>query len=164
MEKMIFKTIILFLLIAVLPACENIDMDLYDQVSFRTQESPRLINPAGSVPAFGAKIDYAEIDPARLESPFKFDEETAQRGKVVYDIFCSLCHGKTGEANTKVAEKMDITPFDISGESSAELTDGEIFVKILASESIMPNYRSELTDKEAWEITSYVRALQERMH
>ncbi len=163
MDRTTFKIISLLLLPAVLAACEIVDRDLYDQVSFRTQESPRKTNPPGSVPAFGTKINYAEIDPATLAPLFKLDKEVAMRGKSVYDIFCLVCHGKTGKADTKVAGKMDITPIDITEESSMELTDGEIFVKIFDSEAIMPGYRNDLTDKEAWEITAYVRKLQGRL-
>lgn len=163
MAKTTFKIIALLLLPAVFAACEIVDRDLYDQVSFRTQESPRKTNPPGSVPAFGRKINYAEIDPATLAPLFKFDEEAAQRGKTAYDIYCLVCHGKTGKSDTKVAGKMDITPIDITEEGSMELTDGEIFVKIFDSEAIMPGYRNDLTDKEAWEITAYVRKLQGRL-
>ncbi len=151
----------LWLLIAILFVfgCENIDGDLHDQVSFRVQESPRRLNPVGSIPVYHRKIDYSNIDAVTLAPPFQLGSEVAGRGKKLYSIYCLVCHGTTGEADTKVADKLDVTPFDLT--ELTDSTDGEIFWKILASDSIMPRYRNELTDKEAWEITAYVRKLQE---
>jgi len=151
----------LWLLIAMLFVfgCENIDGDLHDQVSFRVQESPRRLNPVGSIPVYNRKIDYSNIDAVTLAPPFQLGTEAADRGKKLYSIYCLVCHGKTGEADTKVADKLDVTPFDLT--ELTDSTDGEIFWKILASDSIMTRYRNELTDKEAWEITAYVRKLQE---
>ncbi len=153
----------LALLIAILFVfgCENIDGDLHDQVSFKTQESPRRLNPEGSIPTYNHKIDYSFNDPVTLEAPFALDEVSAGKGEKLYSIYCQVCHGKTGLSDTKVAEKMDATPFELTEEGTVVLTDGEIFWKIVASDGLMPKYRNELTDKEAWEITAYVRKLQE---
>lgn len=153
----------LFLLILLLAqtGCENIDMDMHDQVSFRTQESPRLLNPPGSVPMKGRKKDYSQIDPVTLEPPFLFSTVAPEDGKRGYDLYCRVCHGETGRSDTPVANKLDLTPFDLTEDATKMMTDGEIFWKIVASDSVMPSYRNELTDKQAWEITAYVRKLQD---
>lgn len=155
------KRATLILAVILLAGCENVDRDLYDQVSFRTQESPRRLNPQGSIPVYGSKFNYENTDPATLAPPFSLNEKTALRGKPLYEIYCQVCHGKAGISDTKVALKLDTTPFDLIEEGTKELTDGEIFKKILVNDMMMPNYRNELTDKEAWEITAYVRNLQE---
>ena len=140
--------------------CENVDRQMYNQVSFKTQEYPRRINPVGSVPMYGARINYADIDGSTLEPPVTLDDKTAALGKKLFMIYCAVCHGKTGKAESPVAEKMDMQPFDLTEVDTVALTDGEILVKILASDGIMPNYRNELSDSEAWEIVAYVRMLQ----
>lgn len=139
--------------------CENIDGDLHDQVSFRVQESPRRLNPVGSIPVYNYKTDYSNYEPVTLEPPFDLDTEVASRGKKLYSIYCLVCHGENGNANTKVAAKLDFTPFELT--ELSDVTDGEIFWKILASDGVMARYRNELTDKEAWEITAHVRKFQE---
>lgn len=154
------KLLTILLVMIFIPGCENVDMDMYHQISFKPQEAPRRSNPARSVPAFGTRLDYSDIDGTTLESPFSLDDSAAGRGKDLYETFCAICHGQDGISDTKVAQKMDVMPFDLAEESVMELTDGEIFVKILASDTVMSKYRNELTDKEAWEITAYVRSLQ----
>lgn len=151
----------LLLSILLVFGCENVDRDLYDQVSFRTQESPRRLNPVGSTPMFNYKIDYSDVDPATLAPPFPLSAEAANNGKPLYDIYCLVCHGSTGKSDTKVADKMDYRPFGLTEKGTIAMTDGEIFWKILVADSVMPKYRNELSDKEAWEITAYVRKLQE---
>jgi len=141
-----------------LSACENVDRDLWSQITYKPQEAPRMFNPQNSVPRFGARKDFSEVEGATLEPPVPL-AGLAGKGKGLYDIYCEVCHGAKGRADTPVAAKMDVEPFDLTGESTAALTDGEIFIKILASDTVMPNYRNELTDDEAWAITAYVRKL-----
>ena len=157
------RTGTLFLLLAAalaLMGCENVDRQMYNQVSFKTQEYPRRTNPVGSVPMRGTRINYADIDGSTIEPPVALDDKTAAAGKKLFMIYCAVCHGKNGKAESPVAEKMDMQPFDLTEVDTVSLTDGELLVKILASDGIMPNYRNELSDREAWEIVAYVRMLQ----
>lgn len=143
-----------------LASCEIVDKNMYNQVSFKTQKEPVKRNPKGSLPVNGIKTDYGERDPATLEPPFPLDERAAANGKPLYAMYCVPCHGENGRFETKVALKMDVQPFDLTGESAKEMTNGQLFAKILSSESVMPKYRSELTDAEAWEVAAFVRKLQ----
>lgn len=149
--------LLLFLLLA---SCEIVDKDMHNQVSFKTQKEPVKRNPEGSLPVTGLKVDYSERDPATLEPPFPLDETAAGKGKPLFAIYCVACHGENGKSETKVALKMEVQPFDLIAQSAKEMADGQLFAKILSSESIMPKYRSELTDAEAWQITAFVRQLQ----
>jgi mono/diheme cytochrome c family protein len=144
-------------------ACENVDKNLHDQISPKIEKVKSIPAPAGAVPILGTarKIDWALIDPAKIVPPAPLNADSAQRGKKHYDIYCTPCHGPTGNADTKVAAKMDLTPPQlISDRAKNELKDAEIFVKILASDSLMPRYRAELEDNEAWDVVAYVRQLQ----
>ncbi len=157
------RRILIVLAIAFLgTGCENYDRDLWEQSSFKTQEAPRKWKPARSVPITGLIENYREIEGVTLSSPFEFTNDAKAAGKPLYDVYCAICHGMTGRSDTLVAQKMETMPFDLTESSTVELTDGEIFVKILASEGEggMPNYRNELTDEETWQITAYLRKLQ----
>ena len=140
--------------------CENVDMQMHDQVTYKVQEYPKRTNPRGSVPTRGSRDKYEDVEGRALEPMIPMDEATARRGKKLYDIYCAVCHGITGRAESQVAQKMDLQPFDLTDEDILALTDGEIFIKIVASDTVMPNYRNQLSDVEAWEIVAYVRQLQ----
>lgn len=143
-----------------LTACENVDRDMYDQISLKPQEAPRLLNPAMSVPMFGRKVDYENTDGRLLASPFAEDADAPNRGKKLFNIYCSPCHGPDGKSATPVALKMDAPPPDLTGDSSKELTEGQVFIQMLTTGAFMPKYRSELTDEEAWEVAAYLSHLQ----
>jgi mono/diheme cytochrome c family protein len=154
------KRFVLFALVLSLSACEIVDRDMYEQVSFKVQEAPRLTNPEGSVPMYGKKTSYEDVDGKLLASPFAEDPDAPLRGKKLYDIYCSPCHGVDGKSATPVSAKMESPPPDLTEASSAELTEGEVFVQIMTQGAFMPKYRSELTDKEGWEIAAYLGHLQ----
>ena len=139
--------------------CENVDKDLHDQITYRTQEAPRRWNPERSIPVSGRRKDYGDVNGVTLASPFR-PGAAAKSGEKLYGIYCAVCHGADGKSKTPVADKLDVRPFDLTAESARELADGEIFVKMLTSDTVMPSYRNELTDREAWQITAYVRRLQ----
>ena len=143
-----------------LASCEIVDRDMHNQISFKTQEEPVKRNPEGSLPVTGLKVDYGERDAATLEPPFPLDGTAAEKGKPLFIMYCAACHGENGKSESKTALKMEVQPYDLTAPSAKEMTDGELFSKILSSESVMPKYRTELTDAEAWQVTAFVRKLQ----
>ena len=145
-----------------LAGCENVDKGLWDQNYAKVEKVKSIPPPAGAVPMLGSnrKIDYGQVDIKTIVPPFPLDVTSAYRGKGMYDIYCSPCHGLTGEADTRIAKKMDLAPPPLTSDKvKKEFKDAEIFVKILANDSLMPKYRAELDDNEAWDIVAYVRTL-----
>lgn len=157
------NAILLLAVTAITVGCENVDQHMHDQPSVRVEKALLIPPPAGVVPALGTvvKTDYSSVDGVTLTAPYALEAESAARGKALYNVYCMPCHGETGKANTRIALKMDVTPFDVVQDSTKALTDGEIFVKIVASQGLMPNYRNELEDNEAWDVVAYVRSLQQ---
>jgi mono/diheme cytochrome c family protein len=143
-------------------SCENVDRSMYDQKYAKVEKVEAVLPPAGSVPALGMKIkiDYSQVDLKKLAPPFPLDARAGERGAGLYGVYCAPCHGITGNSDTKIARKMDLAPPALTTDRvRKELGDSEIFVKILASDSLMPKYRAELEDNEAWEIVAHVRGL-----
>jgi len=155
--------LISIMLFAALPACENYDLDMHDQVSFKVQESPRLLPPVGSVTVHQERVDYADVDGVTLENLFPKNERTLAEGKKLYGIYCLPCHAADGTTNSMpVADKMEPRPADLTSEAVTSLTEGEIFHRIVEGFGIMPAYKRDLSDEEAWYVTEYVMKLQIR--
>ncbi len=143
-------------------SCENVDRNMYDQIYAKVGKVEAVPPPAGTVPALGTKIkiDYSQVDLKKLAPPFPLDAKAGERGAGLYGVYCAPCHGTTGNSDTKIAKKMDLTPLALTTDRvRKEMGDAEIFVKILASDSLMPKYRAELEDNEAWDIVAHVRLL-----
>lgn len=149
--------IILMAVFALLPACENYDLDMHDQVTFRTQEFPRFRRPVNSVPLHMGRVDYSNVDGVTLQSPYPMGEKEIATGKKLFEIYCTPCHGSDGTTTgMPVADKMDPRPADITGEAVISLTEGEIFQRIVEGFGIMPAYKRDMTDEEAWGVTAYI--------
>jgi mono/diheme cytochrome c family protein len=153
-----------FLLAAALVACENVDKDMHQQVTFRHQKAPFIPAPKGSKPVNAPRVDYSSVDPVTLTSPVATNQQTGEEGRKLYDIFCIACHGQDGSTNaTPVADKYEPRPANLKNEAALSLTEGDIFVKIVNEQmGIMPSYRYELSDAEAWMVVAHVIKLQGR--
>jgi hypothetical protein len=64
--------------------------DMQYQISINYQESPRLLPPEGAVPVQGLAIIPDEFP----VNPILSDEISLQRGKLLSDIHCQVCHSQ----------------------------------------------------------------------
>ena len=153
------------IMLAALAACENYDLDMHDQITFKAQEAPRFVRPPKSVTVRAPRVSYADVDGVTLVSPIKRgDEKTLAQGQKLYNIYCMPCHGADGTTKgAPVADKLEPRPADLQSEAVVALTEGEIFHRIVEGFGIMPSYKRDLTDEEAWSVTEYITAkLQKR--
>lgn len=160
---MIRKALVSIIALTVFAGCENYDMQMRDQAAFKHQEYPAITAPDGAVPITGKRVDYSEVDGALIANPHEGEAGLAEKGKRLFGHFCVPCHGADGTtAGSPVADKFDPRPANLQDSAVMELTEGEIFQTVLDGVGAMPGYRYELSDKEAWEVTSFVLSLQDR--
>jgi len=152
----------------------NLDMDF--QQKFGPQEAnPFFGNNAamrspvpGTVPRGELRADSA-LYRARTESgdyveeiPIAVTQEVLERGKDRYNIYCSVCHGKTGAGNGIIMRgDYGYTPassYHIDRLRNAP--DGYIYDVIANGVRNMPAYGQKVPVMDRWAIVAYVRALQ----
>ena len=157
------SNILLLIFAVTLVSCENYDLDMHNQVAYKLQEYPRFLPPAGSVPINEARVDYSNTDGSLLVNPHRGEKGLLETGKKLFDIYCLPCHAEDGTTvGMPVADKFEMRPADLTNEAVMELTEGEIFQAILDGAGIMPAYRVDLSDHEAWAVTAHVLKLQKR--
>jgi len=145
---------------ALLPGCEKIDRDMWDNPAFKSQEAPLRLPPQGSVPTKGKERIPSPGEARTLRNPVKPSEWTLSQGKELYGIFCTPCHGKTGAGDGPVAGKMVPTPVGLRpGSPAGTLSDGELFLVLTSGSGGMPAFRADLSPEERWKIVSYLRTL-----
>ncbi len=126
------------------------------QASFRPMEAPLPV-PEGSIPIEGVAYVAGEGAP---ENPVAADSASLERGKLLYDINCALCHGVIGQGNGQVAEKLRRQPADLTGANVTTLSDGDIFIIITDGvQNLMPALRENLDVRDRWDVVNYVRRL-----
>lgn len=97
------------------------------------------------------------------ENPMEITEELLYRGQDRYDIFCSMCHGGTGDGRGIIMEgQYGYVPAPSFHEQRIrEQPDGEIYSAIYEGVRTMPSYKTQIPVEDRWAIVAYVRALQQ---
>jgi Cytochrome C oxidase, cbb3-type, subunit III len=104
--------------------------------------------------------------------PFKMTEDNLVRGLNRYTIFCTPCHGPLGDGNGKIVERGYLKPTSYHGENSRGFGRyrvdqslktapvGYYFEVISKGFGGMPDYASQISPEDQWNIIAYIRVLQ----
>jgi mono/diheme cytochrome c family protein len=84
-----------------------------------------------------------------------------ERGVLVYQNFCTPCHGPTMGGDGAVALRGYPAPPNLRGEKSMTLAEGQMFHILTFGQKNMPSHASQLSVDDRWSVISYVRALQQ---
>jgi mono/diheme cytochrome c family protein len=104
----------------------------------------------------------AERAGRELASPFQGPAPAAAlaRGKAVYETFCLVCHGATGEGDGPLIPKYPNPP-SYASERLLAMPDGQIFHVITrGTGGLMPGYAAQITPEDRWQVVLWVRHLQ----
>jgi len=122
--------------------------------------------PPGTLARDEHAFHYSNTDADRkragreLVNPFPPTHENIERGRLVYEAFCLVCHGISGEGDGPVVPKFPNPPNFHSIESKA-LSDGEMFHVITLGRNRMAGYASQLQWDDRWQVIHYIRVLRE---
>ncbi len=93
--------------------------------------------------------------------PVAVDEALLDRGQQRFDIYCSVCHGKTGAGNGIVQNIGNwATVANLQDDRIRIMPDGQIFSTITNGKNTMGAYGPVIAVEDRWAIVSYVRVLQ----
>tara|TARA_B100001248_G_scaffold261981_1_gene255355 strand:+ start:7110 stop:7649 length:540 start_codon:yes stop_codon:yes gene_type:complete len=95
-----------------------------------------------------------------LVNPFSGNEQVLEKGKLLYDTYCMVCHGPKGLGNGTVADKMLVKPPVMNSEKVVSWSDGRIYHVITDGQGLMGSYASQISKEDRWKIVNYVRQLQ----
>jgi mono/diheme cytochrome c family protein len=93
--------------------------------------------------------------------PSAVTKEMMERGRDRYNIFCAPCHSRVGDGNGFVPSRgfSKVPPsFHIARLQKAPL--GYFYSVITEGFGVMPDYASQISPQDRWDIVAYVRALQ----
>lgn len=94
--------------------------------------------------------------------PFTVNATALKRGAERFIIFCSPCHGVTGDGKGNIMEyKYPIPPTSMYEQKVYDMADGNIYEVISNGIRNMPSYREQIPPDDRWRIVAHVRALQD---
>jgi hypothetical protein len=113
---------------------------------------------------------HMRLDPARFtgkvggldvtEFPFPITRADMGRGQERFNIYCSPCHGRTGDGQGMIVKRGFRVAGNYHTEKLRRAPVGHFFDVITNGFGAMPSYASRVPVDDRWRIIAYVRALQ----
>ena len=98
------------------------------------------------------------------EFPFAIDQQVLDRGQERYNIYCTPCHGRTGAGNGLVVQRGYRQPPSYHIDRLRQADVGHFFDVMTNGFGAMPDYRTQISPRDRWNIVAYIRALQLSQH
>ncbi len=116
----------------------------------------------GLMPAPFAQTDLLSPVVQNLPNPVPADPASLERGEVLFNRICAVCHGPTGVgAQANIIEKWSLLmAYNLSGPVVAGFSDGYIYGIMRVGRGLMPPYGHQISHFDRWNIVNYVRVLQ----
>lgn len=94
------------------------------------------------------------------EFPMPVTAEVMARGQERFNVFCSPCHGRTGEGNGMIVQRGFRQPPSYHEDRLIEAPPGHFFDVMTNGFGAMQDYASQVPVADRWAIAAYIRALQ----
>lgn len=156
---------ILMLIFPAMVAAWPWSTDMMNQPSIKPQEAGILPFPKRSIPVMGIPTTVKNREEAKgLTNPVPVSKVSLKKGRRLYRIYCAVCHGLTGKADTPVSAKIGGIGL-VDEYVQKTLTEGWLFGTISFGSYIMPAYgvpneqggSNDLSVEERWHVVNYVR-------
>ena len=168
--RMLPRALVLVVMSAALGACRQ---DMHDAPRYEPLEgsaffadgrSSRVL-PANTVARGQLREDdhlyTGKVDgQLAVEFPMPVTSETMARGQERFNVFCSPCHGRTGEGNGMVVQRGFRQPPSFHEDRLLNAPVGYYFDVMTNGFGAMQDYAAQVPVADRWAIAAYVRALQ----
>lgn len=125
------------------------------------QGTPAAATGPQPTQANGAAPQGAAAYPDDVEVfPIQVTKETVRRGKERYEIFCTACHGLTGNGDGMVVRRGFRRAASFNDDRLRQAPVGHFFDAISNGWGAMPSYAPQIPPQDRWAIVAYIRALQ----
>ena len=144
-----------------LAACNDISMtqqkryDTYTPAALFPDGTEAQTLPAGVVAQ--GDLDRA----AEIATPPKADARLLARGQQRYNIYCSPCHGLSGDGDGMIVRRGFPAPPSYHSGRLRSAPAQHFFDVITDGYGVMYSYGARVEPRDRWAIVSYIRALQE---
>ena len=179
--KIVLKTSYLLLVTLLIVSCNDTkttrkvrymaDTDMYNSVPYDAYTiNPNFKNGqtsqapvAGTLSRTASFYDIPNTEPGylfakdSLKSPLETNEKNLEKGKYLFGIYCSVCHGDAGDGQGILMKNEKF--LGVPNYKDREITQGSIYHVIMYGRNLMGSHSSQLTELERWQIAQYVEKL-----
>ena len=94
-----------------------------------------------------------------LKSTLDSTQVDLVRGKVLYDIYCGICHGNKGDGQGNLVKREKILGIPSYDDAGRAINEGSIYHTIYYGKNAMGSYANQLNQEERWQVVAYVLKL-----
>jgi mono/diheme cytochrome c family protein len=94
-----------------------------------------------------------------LKSPLDSTQVNLDNAKVLFEIYCGICHGVKGDGQGNLVKREKILGIPRYDDPARAINEGSIYHTIYYGKNAMGSYANQLNEKERWEVVSYVLKL-----
>jgi mono/diheme cytochrome c family protein len=165
-----WRTVVVISLTLALVACRQ---DMHDAPRYEPLEEAPFFSDGGSsrvlVANTVARGQLREDDhfytgkvdgQLAAEFPMPVTAEVMARGQEQFNVFCTPCHGRTGEGNGMIVQRGFRQPPSYHEDRLINAPPGHFFDVMTNGFGAMPDHRSQVPVPDRWAIAAYIRALQ----
>ena len=96
--------------------------------------------------------------------PVTVTREFLARGRERFEIYCAVCHGRTGAGDGMIVQRGFPRPPSYHEERLRTAPPGHFFDVITQGYGVMYSYAGRVEPRDRWAIVAYIRALQLSEH
>jgi mono/diheme cytochrome c family protein len=161
------------LALAALPALTGCHDDMFNQPRYEPLERSEFFDDhrssrplvAGTVVYRAKRTDDVlhtgrEDGELATELPIELTAALLRRGQERYNIYCSVCHARTGDGNGMIVQRGYRQPPTYHSDRLRGVPVGHFFDVITNGFGAMPSYALQVPTEDRWAIAAYIRALQ----
>ena len=155
--------------------------NMYESVAYETNaESDAFNSPTGlqgkvgQLPAEGSikrgfiPYEYPNtpealvaVKAANLPSPLDPSKVDAKKGEELFNIYCAICHGTTGDGKGKLVKQEKF--LGVPSYKDREINQGSIFHVETYGLNAMGSHANQLSQEERWQVAAYVMQLKSKL-
>jgi mono/diheme cytochrome c family protein len=95
-----------------------------------------------------------------VDFPIPVNRDVVLRGRERYNIFCSACHGMTGNGDGMIVRRGFRRAASFNDDRLRQAPVGHLFDAMTNGWGAMPSYAAQIPVQDRWAIAAYIRALQ----
>lgn len=178
--KGLIKILVLAIMVSSVMSCNDSSApnyqffpQMYESSSYETymaydifpDQQSAMLPVEGTIARGYSLFDYgsstAEYDRAKAElvSPLDSTQVDYARGKELYDIYCSACHGAKGDGQGNLVKREKILGIPSYDDAARAINEGSIYHVIYYGKNAMGSHKNLLREEERWQVAAYVMKL-----
>lgn len=154
--------------------------DMYESVAYETYSESEAFNSVnglkgkeGQLPADGTvKRGFIPYDIPNTTAGYELSKITPvvrmdsiggnlEKGKELFNIYCAVCHGSTGNGKGILVEREKI--LGVPSYKDREINPGSIFHVVTYGLNSMGSHANQLSQEERWIVADYVMKLKSEL-